>query len=238
MVADLERYGTCSSCGRPSRFMRVGNRALLALARDWPYDVGYLGALATRENYPCLWCGRNYRTRVLAGVARPYLDGADVFEPATLGVFEPRIKRRARSFVVSEFFGPEYEPGTVRGGVRHEDLERLSFGDGIFDLVISSEVFEHVADPWAAFAEVRRVLRPGGRHVFTVPYRIGWPTSSRRNAPPVRHFDPIRPDGAVVLTDFGDDLPEILAPLGFTVTVRRFPSEREDVARVYDAVAV
>lgn len=38
------------------------------------------------------------------------------------------------------------------------------------DIVISSEVFEHVADPWQGFREVHRVLKLDGVHIFTVPY--------------------------------------------------------------------
>jgi SAM-dependent methyltransferase len=211
---------------------------LLDLAADWPYGEAYLAALATRENFLCLWCGRNYRTRALAGVASRYLAGADVYEPATRGVFDDRIRRRARSFVTSEFFGPGVAGGTIRNGVRHEDLERLSFADASFDLVITSEVFEHIADPWAAFAEVRRVLRPGGRHLFSVPFRAGWPTANRDDQPAVRHFDPLRAEGVPVVTDFGDDLEELLQPFGFSVRVTRLPGGEQEVARVYDALAV
>ena len=38
-----------------------------------------------------------------------------------------------------------------------------------FDLVLTSETLEHVPDPRLALRETLRVLRPGGRHVFTVP---------------------------------------------------------------------
>ncbi len=41
--------------------------------------------------------------------------------------------------------------------------EALPFRDGAFDTVVSGLVFCSVDDPAAAFAEVRRVLAPGGR---------------------------------------------------------------------------
>jgi SAM-dependent methyltransferase len=41
---------------------------------------------------------------------------------------------------------------------------------GSVDLVWCSEVLEHVADVGDLLAEVRRVLRPGGRLLATVPY--------------------------------------------------------------------
>jgi ubiquinone/menaquinone biosynthesis C-methylase UbiE len=45
---------------------------------------------------------------------------------------------------------------------RVEDATRLSFQDAGFDLVISQNVFHHLADWKAAVQEVARVLRPGG----------------------------------------------------------------------------
>ena len=42
----------------------------------------------------------------------------------------------------------------------------LPFTDGAFDAVLNSGVLEHVDDERAALAELRRVLRPGGR-LFT-----------------------------------------------------------------------
>ena len=54
-------------------------------------------------------------------------------------------------------------------GFRCEDLERLTFPDGQFDVVITQEVFEHVFDYRRAFGEVMRTLRSGGAHVFTTP---------------------------------------------------------------------
>jgi ubiquinone/menaquinone biosynthesis C-methylase UbiE len=46
----------------------------------------------------------------------------------------------------------------------------LPLGHGEVDLVWCSEVLEHVADTAHALLESRRVLRPGGRLLVTVPY--------------------------------------------------------------------
>ncbi len=49
--------------------------------------------------------------------------------------------------------------------LRVMDAEALAFPDASFDVVYSFGVLHHVAEPERAFAEVRRVLRPGGLFV-------------------------------------------------------------------------
>ncbi len=46
--------------------------------------------------------------------------------------------------------------------LRQHTADRLPLDDGTIDLVVSHEVFEHIADVPAAVREIRRVLRPGG----------------------------------------------------------------------------
>lgn len=46
------------------------------------------------------------------------------------------------------------------------DAMKMSFEDGYFDAVVSSQVFEYLADVPAALAKVNRVLKPGGRVVL------------------------------------------------------------------------
>jgi SAM-dependent methyltransferase len=52
-----------------------------------------------------------------------------------------------------------YEQVTIAEG----GAESLSYPDAVFDAVVSTQVYEYVADLPRAFAEVARVLRPGGR---------------------------------------------------------------------------
>jgi SAM-dependent methyltransferase len=53
--------------------------------------------------------------------------------------------------------------------VRANAEERLPFDEGSFDAVVAGELLEHVRDPAEVVAEVRRVLRPGGTFVGSVP---------------------------------------------------------------------
>src|SRR5699024_5851323 len=89
-----------------------------------------------------------------------------------------------------------------------------------FDLVITQDVLEHVANPASAFREIARVLRPGGRHVFTIPWYPAAKTRTRAYEQqgrivhvlePEHHGNPVDPEGSLVFTDFGGDLPEMIS---------------------------
>ena len=54
------------------------------------------------------------------------------------------------------------------------DLTDLGLPDASFDACVTIEVLEHLMFPEAAVAEIRRVLRPGGRVIATVPNVAYW----------------------------------------------------------------
>lgn len=49
----------------------------------------------------------------------------------------------------------------------------LPFADGVFDLTYSSNVAEHVSDPWRMADEMLRVTRPGGLMVYSYTCWLG-----------------------------------------------------------------
>lgn len=52
------------------------------------------------------------------------------------------------------------------------DASRLSFLPEVFDVVVSSDVIEHLPDVDAHFASVARILKPGGLYFIKTPNRL------------------------------------------------------------------
>jgi arsenite methyltransferase len=59
--------------------------------------------------------------------------------------------------------GTASPPGAAPVAYEQADALALPFADASFDVAVSTQVYEYVEDMSAALAEVRRVLRPGGR---------------------------------------------------------------------------
>lgn len=49
-------------------------------------------------------------------------------------------------------------------------VERTGLHDAAFDLVLCTQVLEHCDAPWEAVREIRRILRPGGHLLVSVPH--------------------------------------------------------------------
>jgi SAM-dependent methyltransferase len=76
----------------------------------------------------------------------------------------------------------ELARGRGHGDVRVGRLEELPWDDETFDLVTCLDVVEHVPDDRAALAELRRVCRPGGWLLVTVPaYQALWSLHDEAN---------------------------------------------------------
>lgn len=60
------------------------------------------------------------------------------------------------------------------------DGKALPFADASFDIVFSSNVLEHIRDPWPVYREIARVLKPGGYGVHAMPTAVWrwWSTVS------------------------------------------------------------
>lgn len=75
--------------------------------------------------------------------------------------------------------------------VAQANIARLPFADDFFDVVICSEVLEHIEDDKTAVSELLRVLKPGGDLVVSVPRffpeKICWALSDAYHQEPGGH---------------------------------------------------
>jgi SAM-dependent methyltransferase len=86
-------------------------------------------------------------------------------------------------------YGVEVDPDATEiarargvGEVRIGRLEELPFDDAMFDLITCLDVLEHVPDDRVALVELRRVCKPGGWLLATVPaYPALWSLHDRIN---------------------------------------------------------
>ncbi len=88
-----------------------------------------------------------------------------------------------------QVYGVEVDPDATEiarargvGEVRDGRLEELPFEDATFDLITCLDVLEHVPDDRVALEELRRVCKPGGWLLATVPaYPTLWSLHDRIN---------------------------------------------------------
>ncbi len=96
----------------------------------------------------------------------------------------------------------QYKPNKQLGirlgsGITNQNLECLTFDDEKFDIVITSDIMEHVRLDDRAHHEIHRVLKPGGAYVFTVPHNRNRTNTLVR----VQVIDPADPDKDVHLLE-------------------------------------
>jgi SAM-dependent methyltransferase len=84
-----------------------------------------------------------------------------------LAALDAELPERIAGVDISERILETARARTPRADLRQANLESLPFDDGAFDLVLSSQVIEHVLDAPAAMRELARVLRPGGTLIIS-----------------------------------------------------------------------
>jgi SAM-dependent methyltransferase len=222
-----EYTGSCSICGENQSFRRT-----LRAIRETYSCAACRASLREREQasalLDCFFRGRFETLRgAVARADQP--QAAVVYEPGTTGALRKCLKLLPH-YMQSDYYAEDHRH-RASPAIPHQDLQALTFASESIDLVVSSDILEHVRRPETAFAEIARVLRPGGLHVFTVPMQDPLPAKTVSRVDTRGDVDvPLLPqayhgDGkggrSLVYTDFGLDIIDMLGRCGFVTELRR-----------------
>ena len=172
-----------------------------------------------RDRYVCQNCGTIPRARAVVhvlNIVAPDWRQRSIHESSPGSHY---FSERCQQYSYS-FFYEDTPPGEAKFGNPCQNLEKLTFQDETFDLFITQDVLEHVFHPDRALAEISRVLKPGGLHVFTTPKQKALLQSRRRASlqdgqithllPEEYHGNPISEKGSLVTWDYGGDFDDLL----------------------------
>jgi SAM-dependent methyltransferase len=260
-VWKISSAGYCPCCDSLTAFVfaQDHNDAISEQIKDWELSDQFKCNLLERENYFCIRCFTNFRVRSHAKTIL-HLTGHSsteemirymkknenfvVYETGNYNIFKINKLNKINNYIVSEYY-EEIEAGTYVNGMRNENLESLTFSDNSIDLLLNSDVLEHVGNLDNALNEIRRVLKVGGFHVFTVPVDINLPATVERAQiqdgklimikKPEMHGDPFRPDGILAFRDFGCDILEYMSRQGFECSKMDYLINKCFVTSVYFA---
>ena len=238
---------TCNVCGQRSKVWYE----MHSVKEKTEHCVGLL-----RETLECRNCLSRMRYRIMAhGLLEEYrrrteldvgsiaalrpdasqLDilDTDAFSPAA------RMMKGSRGFKLSSYKPNQPLGSTDERGVYNIDLQAMSFPDMSFDVILSSDVMEHVRKFDQANAEIFRCLKPGGVHIFTVPFHEPKPltrtlidTSTPVDIylePPQMHGDDNLSKGVPAYRIYGLDLLDDLRRLGFEADLVRIDSNESGI---------
>ncbi len=173
-----------------------------------------------RETPSCTQCGSTVRFRAIVSVLSRELFGA------SLSMSEFPQRRDIRGIGLSDWEG---YAGVLKSKLSYQntylhqepllDITNVPESmEGTLDFIISSDVFEHVVPPVSsAFENARRLLKPGGFMILTVPYVTGAGVATVEHFPRLHEYQTIpRKDGSwAVLNTTSDGVSEIFENVTF-----------------------
>jgi hypothetical protein len=207
------------------------------LTNEWQLSEGLRKSFDVRESSKCVHCKSSLRSNLQAraicavvglekscleeAVRQPQLSKLSVAEINACGALHPILQQ------LPHLLYSEYIPNDKT--VPHEDLHNLSYSDGSLDIVLTSDTLEHVPDWQQAQKEICRVLRPGGKHIFTVPAILTRRTRVRavKKGDKLVHLLPpsfhgcthAATDDYVVFNEFGADFRREIDGYGFNTAI-------------------
>lgn len=205
---------SCSVCGG-SNF--VQHQVLWPeLCEAWELGEHEVAYVNKQQGHCCIECGSNMRSRVLAS--------AMICSYQKKGCFQDLMQDT--SFRQDSILEINQAGNLHRHLAQHPkhrlveypkfDMMNLDLPSEEFDLIIHSDTLEHIPDPLRAMQECYRVLRKGGRCIYTIPVIVDRSTRSRTGMPDSYHGNPLeKAEDYLVHTEFGSDAWKITFEAGF-----------------------
>jgi len=172
----------CIVCGK--KVHKWINKQIITdgLTKEWHLSEIERNKLNLRESSFCPYCRNSLRSRLLAKA----IIESEAFNRNTNLKEWVKEKNQKKDFKVAEINScGNLHPFLAQlknlafSEYPNEDIMHLSYPDNSFDLVLHSEVLEHVQDPEKALNECKRILKKNSICLFTIPLIPGRKTINR-----------------------------------------------------------
>ena len=197
--------------------------------------------------------GKNYRETIRAGKLNSRLRGvfetieeigkekpdvpsfrAKIYAPEAITDFALYMRGMFPKYIGSEY-GSTLDEQITLFPIPHQNLQALTWPPKSFDLIVSNDVFEHVADLDVTLSECARVLNDSGILIATFPFANRSSTSLQRAtivngkiqhySEPEYHGNPMDPQGGSLVFQIpGWDILDRAKQVGFKSAHIRFIS--------------
>lgn len=211
--------GICTACGRIAYFWRYFDNH-----REFGHCV--LCRASNRKRQICYLLRKELRLKNIGKITT----AASILSTESSGGLHNSLKHNI-NYISSEYFGDAHKSGEMVNGILHVNLLDTHFEDNTFNVVLSSDVMEHIPDPYQAFREIHRILAPGGVHFFTVPFYQTHYFDEKRaeiidgqlvhHMEPMYHLDPLSPNGILVYNIFSIEMILNLSKIGYRTTMHK-----------------
>jgi len=187
-----------------------------SLIDEWQISPAEIEYINKQQGLHCVQCSSNLRSMTLAKAVMQYY--------GFYGLFKDFVKNSDFNFIkILEV----NEAGSLTQFLcslpNHKlevypeiDLMNIHYPNTEYDVIIHSDVLEHILDPIKALSECYRVLRISGACFFTVPMIVDRLTRQRDGMIPSYHGSPEqKSDDLLVYTEYGCDTWKHLIKAGF-----------------------